>query len=491
MSIRPDSRIFSFPACASVLLLLAFYRVWVLSMSSFDLYPDEAQYWFWSLTPDWGYYSKPPMVAWLITATTRLCGNTEFCVRLSAPLLHFFTALCLYGIAFSLFRERLIAWGSALTYATLPAVSLSSLIISTDVPFLFFWALALLGFVKATQSGAMHWWVMAGIAAGFGLLSKYTMIVFLSSVWLALWWNPENRKYFLSPGFYLAMTLAALIYSPNLVWNYHHGFVSYYHTKDNANLQGPLFHPLQMLEFLVSQFGVFGPLLFGTLLTCLVYLFRKPQERLAPRKVLLCFILPFLGMILTIALLSRAHANWAAPTYIASTVLVVAWLISKRYYRLFAASLILHSIVMFACYHYDDLKPVFAIPEKKATDPFRNLHGWKKLGEGVEAIHKHYPDSILLTNDRKIITSLYYYIKPLPQIVKWNADGHIQDHFELTSTMQDKQGKDFLLIVRKGQAGDIPSYFGKSLWLMTLDIQLYPDYTIPYDIYQLTDFRGY
>ena len=50
--------------------------VW-LAVGHADLYPDEAQYWWWSTHPALGYYSKPPMVAWLIAVTTAAFGDSE------------------------------------------------------------------------------------------------------------------------------------------------------------------------------------------------------------------------------------------------------------------------------------------------------------------------------------------------------------------------------------------------------------------------------
>src|SRR5947207_7317897 len=74
------------------------------------LYPDEAQYWFWAQHPDFGYYSKPPLVAWLIALTTALFGDGEFAVRLSAPLLHAGAAAIVYAIAARLYDRRTGFW---------------------------------------------------------------------------------------------------------------------------------------------------------------------------------------------------------------------------------------------------------------------------------------------------------------------------------------------------------------------------------------------
>ena len=73
---------------AAILLTagLALARLVALFRTPLELYPDEAQYWLWSRTLDFGYYSKPPVIAWAIWATTALGGDAEPWVRLSANL---------------------------------------------------------------------------------------------------------------------------------------------------------------------------------------------------------------------------------------------------------------------------------------------------------------------------------------------------------------------------------------------------------------------
>jgi len=93
-----------------------------------------------------------------------------------------------------------------------------------------------------------------------------------------------------------AIALALVIYSPNLWWNWSNGFVSYLHTKDNAELSGPLFHPDAFIEFFGSQFGVFGPLLFAGL----ILLLATPGALTEPRaRLLAVFALPTLAMMMS------------------------------------------------------------------------------------------------------------------------------------------------------------------------------------------------
>jgi hypothetical protein len=57
-------------------------RLAALYWNATDLFFDEAQYWAWSEQPAFGYFSKPPLVAWLIRVATEVCGPGEACVRL-------------------------------------------------------------------------------------------------------------------------------------------------------------------------------------------------------------------------------------------------------------------------------------------------------------------------------------------------------------------------------------------------------------------------
>src|SRR5207253_4139950 len=179
---------------------------------------------------------------------------------------------------------------SALAYMTLPGVSLSAFLISTDAVLLPCWAAALYAFIRAREPDGGRWWIAVGIAAGMGLLAKYAMAYWLLSALGFVLVFPAERRH-LRP-LLAAAGIALLIYSPNFWWNWSNGFVSYLHTRDNAALSGPLFHPDAFIEFFASQFGVFGPLLFAGLIL-LIATWRGLAEPRA--RLLAAFTLPTLG----------------------------------------------------------------------------------------------------------------------------------------------------------------------------------------------------
>src|SRR6185312_7442098 len=105
---------------------------------------------------------------------TTVAGNDEWAVRMGAPLLHAATGVVVAYIGRALFNER-VGFFSALVYATLPGVIFCCLVISTDVPLLFFWALALLAISQLYTQTNWRWAVVLGTAFGLGFLDKYAM----------------------------------------------------------------------------------------------------------------------------------------------------------------------------------------------------------------------------------------------------------------------------------------------------------------------------
>ena len=155
----------AFLTCALILLALTLIRLVGLHVSAVELHFDEAQYWAWSRELAFGYFSKPPLLAWIIAASEAVCGSGEACVRASSPVLYFGTSLLVYAIAAELYDRRTAFW-CALAIGFAPGMVFSARIVSTDVPLLFFWALALLAYVKLLRGPDLRWALALGIALG-------------------------------------------------------------------------------------------------------------------------------------------------------------------------------------------------------------------------------------------------------------------------------------------------------------------------------------
>jgi 4-amino-4-deoxy-L-arabinose transferase-like glycosyltransferase len=452
-----------------------------------DLYPDEAQYWFWAQHPALGYYSKPPLVAWLIALTTWLFGESEFAIRLAAPLLHAGTAVVIYAIAARLYERRIGLW-SALAYASLPGASVSAFIISTDAPLVLFWAAALYAFIRAREGDGAGWWAAVGLACGLGLLAKYAMAYWLfSALGYVLLVRAERRH--LRP-LLTAAALALLVYSPNFWWNWQNDFVSYVHVRDNAGMSQPLIHPEAFLEFFGSQFAVFGPLFFAALLI----LAASPRTLAEPgARLLASFALPVLAMMLAVSFLSRAQPNWAAPAFVSATVLVVAWAMEHGWRNLVIFSIVFHLVVVALLFTGRETMAALGVELPAKYDALARLRGWRALGSIVGAELAAHPGSRLFSDDRETLAALVYYVRPHPfDAVKWKLkSGPAKDQWDLTNDMSKHLSENFLLVAEHQLIGEMRPSFAAIDRLGPAVIPFGAEASRSYTLYLARDFKGY
>lgn len=464
---------------------LTFYRAAVACR--LPLFFDEAQYWTWSRQPDWGYFSKPPMVAWIIRAFSPF-GDSELAIRLGTLLLHPLTALLVGMIGRRMFGPA-PALLAALLFISLPLVGFNSLFMTTDAPLFLFWALAVLGLWNAFERNAWGDWLLAGAAAGLGLLSKYSMAILLPSAVLALC-LPAFRRHWRNPRLYLAAALALLLFMPNLWWNAHSDFVSLRHTAEISQWDRALFHPARLAEFFGAQFLCMGPFAFAALLAELA----APSTWRDPRRgFLAAMTLPFLLLIGAQALLARANANWAAPAYVGGTLLVAARWGTRRHarYGLAALAMLTNLLFLSGFYHYRELARMAGIELTRKTDPYARLRGWPQAGQAVSALLAHHPGARLAVRTRDEFALLSYYTGQPERLRIWNPQRGRTNHYQLVADAAQLRGATYLFATRE-PLGDTPAAaFARWTALGTVAVPLYRDESLVLHLYLGHCFKGY
>lgn len=306
-----------------IIAVVTAVRLGLLVFNGTDLFVDESQYWLWGQDFAFGYYSKPPLIAWVIGAVTDLAGSDQpFWVRAPGAVFHGATALILAATAARVFGARAAVLVAA-SYVTLPMATLGSLLISTDTIMAPFFAAALYFHTRLVETRALRFAVLAGLMAGMAVLAKYAGVYFLLGAALGAVLFPALR---LSLRHWCALLAAfAAIVVPNVLWNIGNGMATAAHTLDNVRWvrdARPL-NPAGLAEFFFSQFAVFGPVLFAALIGAA---FRPGATRTGR---LLVFALPAILIVCGQALLDRAYANWAASAYFAGTIIAVAVLLNR------------------------------------------------------------------------------------------------------------------------------------------------------------------
>ena len=398
--------------------LVLLIKLGLVLISDTDLDPEEAQYWLWSKYPDWSYYSKPPLIAYINKATTEILGSSTWSVRLNAILFATFISLASYYIVLKLYTTKKMAFFVASGLLFLPAYNYISLFFTTDILVSFFWLLTCYFFWQSLQTNKTQTWILAGFCMGLGLLSKYALLIFIpfSLIYLLV----TNRHFLFQRGYYYFLCVALLLFSPVIVWNINHDMVGFNHVSHLAGMQSAPIPWNKVLsyqaEFIGGQFLLNLPLLF------VVFFWKKKDykkyfggefERYIMASVSFVFILFFIT-----AFKKRININWLLFSYIPLYIIALKaiWqtgVAKKQNVRIYLALTSFSMLFLFLQPLLNSKLPQIGNIVPAKIDPFRKLVHWKKLADCVDkkvtALTGSKKGYIVFTDKYQIATELTFY----------------------------------------------------------------------------------
>lgn len=293
----------------------------------FPLGPDETYYWEWSRHLDWGYYDQGPLIAWVIRFFCTLLGDTVIGIRLEAVLGCLGAQIFIY-----LFTRELFGWRAALlslfplTFA--PLILAGGFIASYDSLVVMFWAAGIYFAYLALFKDSFWSWIGLGIALGLGMLSKYTMVLFIPCFAIFLLTVPRFRRYFLRFEPYLSLVIAFVIILPNLLWLSRHDWITFSHLSRLTDQgSGLLLH--QVGDYLATQLGVITPVLFFLSIWVMYWAAKSYfSNGDVNRWFVFCFCAPVLIFFLLSSFRGKVLPNWPVCGWVALYSLIGAWVSS-------------------------------------------------------------------------------------------------------------------------------------------------------------------
>ncbi|MFS8056559.1 glycosyltransferase family 39 protein [Rhizobium sp. BR 317] len=297
---------------------LTFYRLIILAQ--IGLHPDEAYYWLWSRVPSAGYYDHAPMIAWWIWLSTRLLGDNSLGVRLFPILSVLVVSGATFVTSWELYRDRRLATRAGVWVNAMPLIGFAALLATPDAPSTLFWTLTIWALAWLRRSGDRRIWLLVGVLAGLGCLSKYTNLFLGLGILLWMILDSEARKRLYGPYMFIGGVIALAVFSPTIIWNFEHHWVSFakqFGRIDNG--QPPSWHTL---EFLAGQFGLANPaiVIFAAIAVRTVWK-RRREADFSPAAFLLVLSAPLLIYMSLHSLHSRVQGNWLAPVYPAMAIM--------------------------------------------------------------------------------------------------------------------------------------------------------------------------
>lgn len=385
----------------------------------FELSLDEPYYWLWSKHPDLSYYDHPPMVAYLIAVST-FFGDTERLTRLPAILCAGGATWYIYAITSNVMNDKRAGLWSAALVSVIPIFSVGAFITTPDSPLLLFWSAALYYALRLVDTQEPRHFYAVGFFFGLSMLSKYTAALFAPAFFLFLAVSPENRIWLFRREPYMAFILGLILFSPVLVWNFNHDWISFGFQLRHGFAGGDRNWLGDFLEFWGGQAGFYGVFTFIVLAVSAFGLgWLGVKEKRDDYLLLSMMSAPLFLFFVANSLQSRMEGNWSAPAYVAAIAgaPVFIWRIADKYH-LGAGMLakvgfyfaLAFSLLLTVYVHVQIVNPVLPMPQKREIS--RRVYGWKALAKETSGRFKGLGDGAFILTGRYQISSLLRFYDP-------------------------------------------------------------------------------
>jgi 4-amino-4-deoxy-L-arabinose transferase-like glycosyltransferase len=387
-----------------LLALLIFVLVYNIFLPA---HPDEAYYWQWGRHLALSYYDGPPLTAYLLRMTTLLFGSSAFTIKLVGVLLSYLILITSFFFAKHLFNAK-TAFISIVIFSLLPIFQSALVITTLDQGLILFWILSLYTFYLALHENKYYCY-LTGLCLGLSMLAKYPGILLLPSFFLYLMLTKKFRE-FTNIHWYLSALLAAIIFSPVILWNWHHQWASFAFQYHHGVAAVKHFQWQDIGNFLGGQMGVSNPLFFCAIFIIILV----NRKEIFQNDKLLLLLIPFLFTFFFFfynGIFKKTEANWPAPSYV-SIVILVSYFIQrydkKRLFFLITVS----NLVFLVLIRFPSATPF--LPHRSIL--LTKFLGYKSMAQQAAPVYlKYYRTNIVVSDSYADASELALYLPSQPE----------------------------------------------------------------------------
>ena len=439
------------------------------AMNAYGFHADELLYMTLGDHLAWGYIETGPLIAVIGNLSKAIFGDSLVAVRI-LPAICAGAIVHLTGLITIRLGGKYLAIIIACTaVAFSPAFLASGALFIPQVFDELFWLLTVYLLVCWIQKPHDNYLYGLGLVIGFGILLKYTLVLYVGGILLGILCTPHLRVLFRKKAFYIAILIAVLILLPHLIWQFDHRLPALAHYHELKKMQ---LNYLYRIDFLTQQLLVNGPALVIWLVG-IVYLFYN--EKLKSYRF---FGISFLTSMAVLALLKgKPYYGFGAfpPLFVVGAICLEAWLaVKKSSVKIIVISLLiipnlLLSVISTPILRIENAAKVFAWAryhlgitftvrwEDQKIHPinqnYADMIGWDELAQKTAALYVALPadekrNTIIYTDSYGIASAMSYYAKyySLPKVVSFNgsfatwAPKNLEDKLIISFT-EDTSGK--------------------------------------------------
>jgi 4-amino-4-deoxy-L-arabinose transferase-like glycosyltransferase len=396
-----------FPPLLLVLILsLTAFRL--LAASQTGLLPDEAYYWLWSRSPQAGYYDHPPMIAWWIWFSSAVFGQSAFAIRLLPVLSAAADTLLTYAVARETGLDRRLSAMAGLLLNATVMFGLNAAVATPDAPAITFWLLALWALARLRRTGTLSLWLLVGLFAGLGCVSKYTNFFLGPGICLCIAVDRDFRARCSVAWIAAGLLVAAATFAPVFLWNMHNDWVSFIKQFGRIGAVGA--KGWYLPEFVATQFALINPLIAGLATLGLIRMLPAAKHALRrPVLFLMSTSVPLAAYMMLHSLHDRVQGNWLLPAY--PTLAILAALALKQSSN---QGVILTRLALLFGIGATLAVNLYMASPLAGTLPLRSpadgAVGWQALAERIHIIAKRHDAGWIGTANYGVTAELTYHL---------------------------------------------------------------------------------
>ena len=340
--------------------------------------PDEAYYWVWSHHLQLSYFDHPPMVAWLFKLGHSF-ENYGHLVRIPGLLLGHANLITWYFIFknLNLDFEKFKIW--AVLSFTFPLLGFGSIILTPDLPVIFFWSLCLLYFIKILKESSLKNYILLGTFLGLGFISKYHIVLFplIGIIYLSSQkkWHSIKKS-----GILLTLLFGLIFSSPVIIWNFQNNFQSFAFQLSHG-LQHTKWEWQWPFEYLLGHVLLISPVFCYFLYTSRFWKIKENQENQLSLTIFSSFSLGIFIFFQLTSFRSSVELNWtimAFPSLLALVTLIKipkGWLRAVNFFWSTFNVVLIVTMFNGVYLHGKIFEPFFFEKNKNLPNEFKPLYG--------------------------------------------------------------------------------------------------------------------
>jgi 4-amino-4-deoxy-L-arabinose transferase-like glycosyltransferase len=342
----------------NVYYIISILYLGILLFSCFTNIPyvDSYYYWLWSKNLQLSYVDGPPMIGYVIRLSTIIFGNSVFAINFVGVVIAVITSLIILRIANLLFESKYnfiiaLLWFTSYTvtaHRIINFVTYDGLVNLFELIIIMY----ALKYIKFRQNSCIY---LIGIFAGLALLSKYSAIILLTTLIGYFIYCKELQIVFKQVHIYLSMLLCVIIFSPVLIWNYQHHWVSFIFqlTYHNYNAEYLGNSAIERILYYVKQ-CILGPLApWLIILLFLIYTCYKQRTTIKMRsifqtplsiKFIFILMISIFSFWLFVSISAAVPDRYMLLLYSLTIIVMGIILLQQQYYKLLLAIIVANAI---------------------------------------------------------------------------------------------------------------------------------------------------